>query len=141
MDAGEEIIIITNPEMPAVTDALKAIKVAKERRKEIKGVIVTKHRDAKYEMPLSSIKSMLETQIIGVIPEDNAVKAALTKRDAVVHTHPRSKVSKKYFEIAEKILNNNNGNSRNNNHHKRKSRSRQNNSFLSKIFSGLGLGH
>lgn len=103
LEASEEIIIVTNPEMPAVTDALKAVKVAREMGKEINGVIVTRHRDANYEMPLSSIRSMLEAQIIGVIPEDKAVKEALNMRDAVCHTHPRSKVSKKYLEIARKV--------------------------------------
>jgi len=103
-EAAEEIIIVTNPEMPAVTDALKAVKVAREMGKEVKGVIITRYRNAKYEMPLSSIKSMLETQIIGVIPEDDSVKEALNMRDAVVHTHPRSRVSRKYNEIAAKIL-------------------------------------
>jgi len=105
LEASEEIIVVTNPEMPAVTDALKAVKVAKGRGKDVKGVIVTRHSNARYEMPLSSIKSMLEIPIIGVVPEDKAVKEALTRRDAVIHTHPRSKVSKKYKEIAEKILN------------------------------------
>jgi len=103
LEAADEIIIVTNPEMPAVTDALKAVKVAREMGKVINGVIVTRHNNAKYEMPLSSIKSMLESQIIGVIPEDKAVKEALNFRDAVVHTHPRSKVSKKYLEIACKV--------------------------------------
>lgn len=103
IDASEEIIVVTNPEMPSVTDSLKAVKVARERGKEISGVIITRYQNARYEMPLSSIKSMLEAQIIGVIPEDKAVKEALTRRDAVVHTHPRSKVSKKYVEIARKI--------------------------------------
>ena len=104
LEAGEEIIVVTIPEMPAVTDALKTVKVAKDMNKEVKGVIVTRHKNAKYEMPLSSIKSMLETRIIGVVPEDSSVQKALTKRDAVIHTHPRSKVSKKYIEIAEKVL-------------------------------------
>lgn len=103
MEASDEIIIVTNPEMPAVTDALKSVKVAREMGKTVNGVIVTRHRDANYEMPLSSIKSMLETQIIGVIPEDKAVKEALNLRDAVSHTHPRSKVSRKYHEIACKV--------------------------------------
>jgi len=103
LEAAEEIIIVTNPEMPAVTDALKAVKVARGMKKEVNGVIVTRHKDAKYEMPLSSIKSMLESPIIGVIPEDNAVKEALNLRDAVVHTHPRSKVARKYIEIARKV--------------------------------------
>ena len=102
-EAADEIIIVTNPEMPAVTDALKAVKVAREMGKEVNGVIVTRYTNAKYEMPLSSIKSMLESQIIGVIPEDKSVKEALNLRDAVCHTHPRSKVSKKYYDIARKV--------------------------------------
>ena len=103
LEASDEIIIVTNPEMPAVTDALKAVKVARQMGKNVKGVVVTRHRDANYEMPLSAIKSMLETQVIGVVPEDKAVKEALNLRDAVCHTHPRSKVSKKYHEIACKV--------------------------------------
>ncbi|MCR4323932.1 MAG: cell division ATPase MinD [Nanoarchaeota archaeon] len=103
LDVADEIIIVTNPEMPAVTDALKSVKVARGMGKTINGIIVTRHNNAKYEMPLSSIKSMLEAQIIGVIPEDKAVKEALNLRDAVVHTHPRNKVSKQYHIIARKI--------------------------------------
>jgi len=103
LEAADEIIVVTNPEMPAVTDALKTVKVARGMNKHVNGVVVTRHTNAKYEMPLSSIKSMLEAQIIGVVPEDKAVKEALNIRDAVVHTHPRSKVSKKYYEIAQKV--------------------------------------
>lgn len=103
INSADEIIIVTNPEMPAVTDALKAVKVARNMGKTINGIIVTRHQDAKYEMPLSSIKSMLEAPIIGVVPEDKSVKEALNQRDAVVHTHPRSKASKKYLEIARKV--------------------------------------
>ncbi|MEA3248186.1 MAG: cell division ATPase MinD [Nanoarchaeota archaeon] len=103
LDAADEIIIVTNPEMPAVTDALKAVKVARKMGKEINGIVVTQHRNANYEMSLPSIKSMLESQIIGVVPEDKSVKEALNLRDAVVHTHPRSKVAKKYYEIARKV--------------------------------------
>ena len=103
LEVADEVIIVTNPEMPAVTDSLKAVKVAKGMGKKIYGVIVTRHSNAKYEMPLSLVKSMLESPLIGVVPEDKAVKEALNLRDAVVHTHPRSKVSRKYLEIARKI--------------------------------------
>ncbi len=103
LGVSEEIIVVTNPEMPAVTDALKTVKVAREMGKEVKGVIVTRHKGKSYEMSLSSIKSMLETPIIGIIPEDDKVKEALSKRDAIMHTHPRSKVARKYLEIARKI--------------------------------------
>lgn len=102
-DSTEEIIVVTNPEMPAVTDALKAVRVAKEKGKDVNGVIVTRCRNANYEMPLSGVKSMLECQIIGVVPEDKAIKEAMNLRDAVIHTHPRSRSSRKYLEIARKV--------------------------------------
>jgi len=103
-ESGDEIIIVTNPEMPSVTDALKAIKVAREMGKEVKGVIVTRYTGKKHEMSLASIGSMLESPIIGVIPEDDSVKESVNLRDAVVHTHPRSRVARKYNEIAAKVL-------------------------------------
>lgn len=104
IEASEEILIVTNPEMPAVTDALKAVRVAKDMGKDVRGVIVTRYTGASYEMSLNAIKSMLEVPVIGIIPEDKSVKEAVTRRDAVTHTHPRSKASKKYREIAGKIL-------------------------------------
>jgi septum site-determining protein MinD len=103
LKASEEIIVVTNPEMLAVTDALKTIRVARGMGKDVKGVIVTKVRGKKYEMSFPSIKSMLETPIIGVVPDEDSVRESLNKRDAVVHTHPKSKAAKKYREIAMKI--------------------------------------
>jgi septum site-determining protein MinD len=104
LKTADEIIIITNPEMPSVTDALKAIRVAKKYNKDINGIIITRHKGEKYEMSLDSIQSMLESPVIAVIPEDISVKEALSKRDAVLHTHPKSKVAKEYENIAYKIL-------------------------------------
>ncbi len=103
IETGDEIIVITNPELPSVTDALKAIKITRNKGKDVKGVIVTRHRNDKYEMPLETIKNMLEVPIIGVIPEDNSIKKAICKKDAVIHISPKSKVAKKYKEIAHKI--------------------------------------
>lgn len=103
-NVSDEIILVTNPEMPSVTDALKAVKVAKEMGKDVRGVIVTRYRGKSYEMSLASISSMLEVPIIGVIPEDDSVKESVNQRDAVVHTHPKSKAARKYNEIATKVL-------------------------------------
>lgn len=103
ISAGDEVLIITNPEMPSVTDALKTIKIAEGLGKDVRGVIVTKYTGAKEEMSLSNIKELLEVPILGVIPEDRKVKEALSMKNALVHTHPRSKAGKAYKKIASKI--------------------------------------
>jgi septum site-determining protein MinD len=102
--AADEVIIITNPEISAVTDALKTIKLAEQMEKKIIGTIVTRAEGKDWEMDIATIKDMLEVPILGVIPEDESVKESQRMKNAVVHTHPRSKASKAYKKIARRIL-------------------------------------
>lgn len=106
IEASDELIIVTNPEIPAVTDALKTSKVIEEMGKPIKGVIVTRVRGSKTEMPISNIRDMLELPILGVVPEDSSVQCALVMKDALVHTHPKCKAARAYKTIAAKISGN-----------------------------------
>lgn len=98
--SADEVLIITNPEMPAVTDALKAIKYCEELKKEILGVVVAKTNARNIDMPLKEIEELLEQQIISVIPEDRAVKYALAKKDSVIHTHPNAAASIQMKKLA-----------------------------------------
>jgi septum site-determining protein MinD len=101
---ADELIIVTNPEMPAITDALKAIKIAEQMKKQILGVIVTRVKKNDIEMRPEAVKDMLEVPILGMIPEDISVQKSLSMKDAVVHTHPNSNAARAYKEIAAKML-------------------------------------
>lgn len=105
MELADEIILITNPEMTAITDALKTIKLANQMKKHVLGVIITKVRKDDIEMQPETVKEMLEIPILGMIPHDMDVKRSLNLKDAVVNTHPKSKSARAYKEIAAKILN------------------------------------
>jgi septum site-determining protein MinD len=108
IESADDIVIVTNPEIPAVTDALKASKLIEQLGKSVKGVIVTRVRGVKSEMPIVNIRDMLELPIIGVIPEDRNMQSALVLKDAIMHTHPKSKASRAYRMIAARIMGNNN---------------------------------
>lgn len=101
---ADEIIIITNPEMPAITDALKTVKLAEQMKKKIRGAIMTRVRKDKIELQPETVKEMLEVPIMGMIPEDLIVKESLNLKDAVVNTNPKSKVARAYKEIASQII-------------------------------------
>ena len=105
IEMGDELIIITNPEMPAIADALKTVRLAEELKKPVRGILITRVRKDKIEMNSETVKEMLESPILGMIPEDMAIKRALNMNDAVVHTHPSSKSALAYKEIAAGILN------------------------------------
>jgi len=103
LEASDEVIVVTNPELPSVTDALKIASIARDLNKEIKGVIITRVQKDGLDMPYINVKEMLELPILGIVPEDKNVRKALIKRDAVYHTHPKSQSSRAYKEIAAKI--------------------------------------
>ncbi len=104
IELADELIIVTNPEMPAIADALKAIKLAEQRNKPILGVIVTRVKKNQIEMQPETVKEMLEVPILGMVPEDVDMQRALNLKDAVVHTHPKSKSARAYKEIAANLI-------------------------------------
>lgn len=101
---ADELIVVTNPEMPALTDALKAVKLAEELSKPVKGIIVTRVRRDKIELEPEVVKEMLESDILGMIPEDLSVKKAVREKNTVVHSFPSSNAARAYKEIAAKLL-------------------------------------
>lgn len=105
IDLADEIIIVTNPEMPALTDALKTIKLVEQFGKPILGVIVTRVKKDDIEMQPEIVKEMLEIPILGMIPEDIAVQKSINQKNTVVHTYPKSNAARAYKEIAAKLLN------------------------------------
>jgi len=104
METADEIIIVTNPEMPAITDALKTIKIAEQKKKLVTGVIVTRVKKNKIEMKPDVVKEMLEVPILGMVPEDIDVQKSLRLKDAVVNLFPKSKPARAYKEIAAQII-------------------------------------
>ena len=101
---ADELIIVTNPEIAAITDALKTIKLADQMHIPVMGVIVTRVRKDRIEMSPETVKEMLEVPVLGMIPEDLVIKESMNQKDAVVHTHPWSKPARAYKEIAARIM-------------------------------------
>ena len=104
IELADEVIIVTNPEMPAITDALKAVKLSEQLKKPVRGVIVTRVKKDDIELSPDVVREMLETSILGMVPEDDSVRKSISVKNAVIHSHPKSKASRAYKEIAANLL-------------------------------------
>jgi septum site-determining protein MinD len=104
INVADELIVVTNPDLPAVTDALKTIKIAEEKGTKILGVVVNRVRGLRHELSLNEIKSILEVPIIAAVPEDLAVPRSIAKRIPVVHHKPNSKASLEFHRLAARII-------------------------------------
>jgi septum site-determining protein MinD len=104
MEAADEIIIITNPEVPSVTDALKAAKLAQQLGTRISGVVINRSTGKKHEMKTEDVMSMLGNhELLAIIPEDERVKRAIAARTPVVHHSPQAPASREIYRLAAHI--------------------------------------
>ena len=102
--AGDEILVVSTPELPAVADALRTIQLAKEHDKKVSGIILTRVYDDELELTKKDVESILETPVIGIIPEDETVREAVKMKHPVTHSHPNAPSSLGYKELAAKLL-------------------------------------
>ncbi len=105
MRAADEVIVVTNPELPALVDALKSIKMAEKLKVPLRGVILNKVGGTSYEARPEIIEGILNNyKILGRVPYDKNVAKSAAVKKPVVHHKPYSKASRVYRKIAADIL-------------------------------------
>ena len=104
LKAADEVITVTNPEMPAITDALKLAKVAKDFETSNVGVIVNRVKNMPHEVPMERIEEFLGLPVIGKIHEDHNVGKAIASREPVVLFRPHSIASQQINAIAANLI-------------------------------------
>ncbi len=103
VEASDEIIVVTNPDMPAVTDAIKIIEVAKNNKAKIRGVVVNKRRNRDYELSAQEIETAAGVPIIGAVPEDENILRAISEKSPVVISRERAPSARAFKRIAADI--------------------------------------
>ncbi len=103
LKACDDLLIVTNPEIPAVTDALKVIKVAREMGKEPLGIVVNRVKD-KFELSTDEIEEMCDLNVIGRVPEDREVKRSMFEKTPIVSLRPHSKASIEFNRVAAALI-------------------------------------
>jgi len=104
IEAADELITVTNPELPALTDALKLGNLAEKYGTHNLGVVVNRVSGKRHEFSMPAIESFLEVPVLGKIPEDSEVSKALAKKVPVVIHKPMSSASQHIMGIAARLI-------------------------------------
>jgi septum site-determining protein MinD len=102
--AADEMIIVTNPEITALTDALKLAQLAKRFETRNIGVVVNRVRNESHEFPLNEIEGFLNAPLLGKVHEDHVVRRAIAERRPVVTHSPKSISSRQFMAIAARLI-------------------------------------
>ncbi len=96
---SNEIVVITNPDLPSVVDAYKIIKYSEENNFFVKGVVLNKYFK-KSELSKQDVELILNRPILGIIPEDKNIRLSLKERIPIVLYKPKSLSAKGFRNIA-----------------------------------------
>ena len=103
--AADEALIVTNPELTAMVDSLKAIKMAEKLGIAITGVVLNKSNGRKYGLSDDTVDGMLNGySILTKIPYDKKVMQSNNLRKPVLEYKPRAKSSKAFRKLAKELV-------------------------------------
>lgn len=103
IEASDEVLIVTNPYLPDVTDALKTVNIAEEAGTDVLGVVVNRVKEHESELNADEIESMVGHPVIMEVPEHEKVQEALAVKKPVVHHDPDHDVSERFKTVAADI--------------------------------------
>lgn len=104
MRACDEIIIVTNPEIPTVASTLKTFRAAERYKIPILGAVVNKMRGEPFELPIKDVKKALGWPIIAAVPEDRKVREATAAGVPVVSYDPKSPAAAEFRKLSDYIV-------------------------------------
>jgi len=100
ISASTEVLVVTNPDLPSVADALKTVRIARGTGKAVTGVVVNRVRNREHELTKKEIEEMLEAPVLAEIPEDKNVSKSIANKNPLVNFDPGSPASVEIRRLA-----------------------------------------
>lgn len=104
MDEGQEVIIVTVPEVSSVSDALKMKILAEKMGAKIVGVILNMVENNPRELNLREVEETLDANVISIVPYDDRVKEALAYESPFVVRYPTSKPTREIMKLSASLI-------------------------------------
>ena len=106
IEASDEVLLVSEPELPALTNCLGAKKLAEQLDREVLGLVVNGVKDEKSEVNLEDVQDLMEADIVGKVPDHRHVRESIALRKPVVSHKPQSKASLAIKDVAHRLKGN-----------------------------------
>ncbi|MFB6208739.1 MAG: cell division ATPase MinD [Candidatus Nanohaloarchaea archaeon] len=103
IEASDEVLLVSHPELPALTNTLGAKKLAEELDRDVIGLVMNMVRDEKAEVEEEDIRDLVDEEIIGRIPDHKHVRESIALRKPVVSYRPESRAALAVKDVAHRL--------------------------------------
>lgn len=100
IDTCDELIFVTTPEIPSVTDTYKLVQEAKQRGKKVLGAVVNMYSSPKKHLSVAEVEKSLEMPVLGVVDHSKVVQRSIFDTQPAVSMKPHAKPSREFKQIA-----------------------------------------
>ncbi len=104
LDVSDEIMVVTNPNFPAVVGAMRLMEVAKDMDKKIIGIVL--NRIGMSDVDEEEIEGICQESIITEIPFDRNVDRSVRNKVPLIRHAPLSPASVKFRFLAGRVSGN-----------------------------------
>lgn len=108
MAPADEVLIITNPEVPAARDADRVIGLIEAEEKGPARLIINRVKPKMIErgemLSIADVVELLAIELIGVVPEDQEVLIAANRGQPLATSRDSSKAGQAFHNIARRML-------------------------------------
>ena len=105
INASDELLLITTPELPAVADVYKLVEYSENNWIPISGVVVNKESNSKYkDITIKDVEEILGKKVLEIIPKENEVEDSINLKKPVINIYPNSKSAKSFERLASSLV-------------------------------------
>jgi septum site-determining protein MinD len=102
--ASDELLVVTTPDYPTLSSTLNAVKIAKQKKTPIVGLILNKVRNKKFELTLNDIEYAAETPVVAVLNDHVSVLEALQCTKPITMHDEKHSISIEYSKLAAALI-------------------------------------
>ena len=104
IEISDYVLIVTNPEMPALIDGLRAVRLARAMDKKVLGIVVNKVNNSLPQVARGEIEDICEAPVLCEIREDRSVHESFSYNLPVTHFRPNSRASNEIAGLAATLV-------------------------------------
>lgn len=102
--ASDELFVLTTPDYVTLASTLHAVKVARQKRTYLSGLIINKMRGKKFELSLEDIQDATKIPVVSVLYDDEDVMMALAKGKPVSFFKENNDISMEYKKLGAALV-------------------------------------
>ena len=103
VEASDEVLLVSKPELPSLTNTLGAKKLADEKEREVLGLVLNEVREEDHEVEHQDVEDLVGEDVIGKVPDHKHVREAIALRNPVVSYKPNSRASHAIEDVAHRV--------------------------------------